>query len=185
MPRTAYTSAVPDGTRKLGRRKSPQLSSFLRGLKWRPSLAWFGALALLCAPLSAWSIPPNTPITNTATVSYTVAGAAYDDADSDTVVTGPDAGNSLPHGLTLSGGVVDENAVAVTVGVLVVEDLDPTDTHTFVVSDDGTLMTDRVQYSLPGRPLSHVVMPLVRRQLDRIFRYRARVIQEILQPTSA
>ena len=55
-------------------------------------------------------------------------------------------------------------------------------THTFEVCDQGTLMTDRVEYRLPGHPLAAPVLPLVRRQLDRIFRYRARVIGEILRP---
>jgi ligand-binding SRPBCC domain-containing protein len=54
-------------------------------------------------------------------------------------------------------------------------------THTFAESGDGTLMADRVEYSLPGRPASHLVLPLVRRQLDRIFRYRAREIRENLR----
>ena len=52
--------------------------------------------------------------------------------------------------------------------------------HTFESLDGGTRMTDRVTYSLPLRPFSAPVLPLVRRQLDRIFRYRARVIHEIL-----
>jgi ligand-binding SRPBCC domain-containing protein len=55
-------------------------------------------------------------------------------------------------------------------------------THTFEACDRGTLMTDRVEYRLPGHPLSGPVGPLVRRQLDRIFSFRARVIREILQP---
>ena len=54
-------------------------------------------------------------------------------------------------------------------------------THTFAESGDGTLMIDRVEYGLPGQPVSHLVLPLVRRQLDRIFRYRAWVIREILR----
>ncbi len=52
--------------------------------------------------------------------------------------------------------------------------------HTFDSIDGGTRMTDRVTYSLPLRPFSAPVLPLVRRQLDRIFRYRARVIHEVL-----
>jgi ligand-binding SRPBCC domain-containing protein len=41
-------------------------------------------------------------------------------------------------------------------------------------------MTDRVEYRLPLHPLGSVALPLVRRQLDRIFRYRASAIADIL-----
>jgi len=57
--------------------------------------------------------------------------------------------------------------------------------HEFEASGAGTRMTDRVEYRLPGHPFAGPVMPLVRRQLDRIFRYRARVIGEILGPAPA
>ena len=43
-------------------------------------------------------------------------------------------------------------------------------------------MTDRVEYSLRSQPITHLALPLVRRQLDRIFRYRAGAIREILRP---
>ncbi len=52
--------------------------------------------------------------------------------------------------------------------------------HAFEMEDGGTRMTDRVQYRLPGHPLAGVLLPLVRRQLNRIFEYRARTIQRIL-----
>lgn len=52
--------------------------------------------------------------------------------------------------------------------------------HTFRESDGGTRMTDRVEYRLPLQPASLVVLPLVRRQLDRIFRYRAKAIRREL-----
>ena len=55
-------------------------------------------------------------------------------------------------------------------------------THSFEASGASTVMTDRVEYSLRGQPVSHLVLPLVRHQLDRIFRYRSRVIREILRP---
>jgi ligand-binding SRPBCC domain-containing protein len=55
-------------------------------------------------------------------------------------------------------------------------------THLFEPAGDGTLMIDRVRYRLPAHPASAPVLPLVRRQLDRIFRYRARAIREILLP---
>ena len=52
--------------------------------------------------------------------------------------------------------------------------------HTFAESDSGTRMTDRVEYRLPLHPAGTVVLPLVRRELDRIFRYRAAAIRTFL-----
>jgi ligand-binding SRPBCC domain-containing protein len=52
--------------------------------------------------------------------------------------------------------------------------------HTFVGDDNGTQMTDRVEYRLPFHPAGLIVLPLVRRQLDRIFRYRADAIEALL-----
>jgi ligand-binding SRPBCC domain-containing protein len=54
--------------------------------------------------------------------------------------------------------------------------------HEFEASGNGTLMTDRVEYRLPGHPFAGPALPLVRLQLDRIFRYRARSIRSILAP---
>lgn len=53
--------------------------------------------------------------------------------------------------------------------------------HTFTGCSDGTRMTDRVEYRLPLQRAGSLALPLVRRQLDRIFRYRASVITELLQ----
>ena len=52
--------------------------------------------------------------------------------------------------------------------------------HSFVECGNGTRMTDRVEYRLPFRPSGLIVRPLVRRQLDRIFRYRAIAIGRLL-----
>lgn len=49
--------------------------------------------------------------------------------------------------------------------------------HTFVEFGSGTLMTDRVEYRLPLLPAGAVALPLVRHQLDRIFRYRAEAVR--------
>jgi len=49
--------------------------------------------------------------------------------------------------------------------------------HRFVECEEGTRMTDRVEYRLPLQPAGALVLPLVRRQLDRIFRYRASAIR--------
>ena len=52
--------------------------------------------------------------------------------------------------------------------------------HTFAECADGTRMTDHVEYRLPFQPVGTVALPLVRRQLDRIFRYRASTIVRLL-----
>ena len=41
-------------------------------------------------------------------------------------------------------------------------------------------MRDRVDYALPLAPLGLVALPLVRRQLERIFDFRERTIQRLL-----
>ena len=52
--------------------------------------------------------------------------------------------------------------------------------HTFVEHENGTRMTDRVEYRLPFHAAGSLALPLVRRQLDRIFRYRAGTIRQLL-----
>jgi ligand-binding SRPBCC domain-containing protein len=52
--------------------------------------------------------------------------------------------------------------------------------HTFAECEEGTRMTDRVEYRLPLQPAGVLALPLVRRQLDRIFRYRASAIRLLL-----
>jgi ligand-binding SRPBCC domain-containing protein len=52
--------------------------------------------------------------------------------------------------------------------------------HTFAECGTGTWMTDRVEYQLPLLPVGALALPLVRRQLDRIFRYRASSIRVLL-----
>ena len=52
--------------------------------------------------------------------------------------------------------------------------------HTFAECEKGTRMTDRVEYRLPFQPAGALALPLVRRQLDRIFRYRAIAIRRLL-----
>jgi ligand-binding SRPBCC domain-containing protein len=51
--------------------------------------------------------------------------------------------------------------------------------HTFAEHEGGTRMTDRVEYRLPLWVAGAMAVPLVRRQLDRIFRYRANAIRAI------
>lgn len=52
--------------------------------------------------------------------------------------------------------------------------------HRFVECEEGTRMTDRVEYRLPLQSAGAFALPLVRWQLDRIFRYRADTIQRLL-----
>jgi ligand-binding SRPBCC domain-containing protein len=57
-------------------------------------------------------------------------------------------------------------------------------THRFRDCDDergrGTLIDDEVRYRLPWGPLGALGHPLVRRQLDGIFRFRQQAIEQIL-----
>lgn len=53
-------------------------------------------------------------------------------------------------------------------------------THTFTATCDGTHVADRVLYRLPLWPTGQVVLPVVRRQLNRIFAYRQRSMRRIL-----
>lgn len=52
--------------------------------------------------------------------------------------------------------------------------------HTFTAYEKGTHMIDRVEYRLPFEPAGALALPLVRRQLDRIFRYRASAIARLM-----
>jgi ligand-binding SRPBCC domain-containing protein len=53
-------------------------------------------------------------------------------------------------------------------------------THEFAAERGGTRMRDHVRYELPLAPLGLVALPLVRRQLDRIFDFREATIQRLL-----
>jgi ligand-binding SRPBCC domain-containing protein len=52
--------------------------------------------------------------------------------------------------------------------------------HEFSAERGGTRMVDRVDYILPLGRLGRVGLPLVRRQLDRIFDFREATIQRLL-----
>jgi ligand-binding SRPBCC domain-containing protein len=53
-------------------------------------------------------------------------------------------------------------------------------THRFESRDGGTRMTDVVRYRLPLGPLGRIMQVLlVRRDLERIFDYRAQKIHEV------
>ncbi|MEM7077416.1 MAG: hypothetical protein AAF513_02195 [Pseudomonadota bacterium] len=87
----------------------------------------------LAAPVAA--IPPNTPITNTAVVDFSVGGNPLSVADDLTLFTDPGAGNSPPVAVALGPDTIAENTPGAVVGTLVVTDLDPGDAHTFAVAD--------------------------------------------------
>lgn len=53
-------------------------------------------------------------------------------------------------------------------------------THRFVAEGEGTRMEDEVAYVLPLGRLGLLGLPLVRRQLDRIFDFREARIRELL-----
>lgn len=52
--------------------------------------------------------------------------------------------------------------------------------HRFRQEAGGTVIEDEVRYRLPLRPIGEVAYPLVRLQLERIFRFREQAIREIL-----
>lgn len=52
--------------------------------------------------------------------------------------------------------------------------------HRFTETAAGTFIEDEVSYELPLGPLGLVALPLVRRQLDRIFSYRSTRVVELL-----
>jgi len=57
-------------------------------------------------------------------------------------------------------------------------------THVFAATETGTLIDDRVRYRLPLSPLGDVALPVVRRQLARIFAYRQAALRGALLGTS-
>jgi ligand-binding SRPBCC domain-containing protein len=58
-------------------------------------------------------------------------------------------------------------------------------THTFEeAADGGTLVRDRVRYRLPLGPLGELALPMVRRDLTRIFGYREVRVRQLLTDSS-
>jgi ligand-binding SRPBCC domain-containing protein len=57
--------------------------------------------------------------------------------------------------------------------------------HRFRPEDGGTVIEDEVLFRLPLWPFGEIAYPLVRLQLERIFRYREKAIREILVGTGS
>ncbi len=54
-------------------------------------------------------------------------------------------------------------------------------THTFRDAEEGgTIIGDEVRYRLPLDPLGRIALPLIRRQIEGIFRFRALRVRELL-----
>jgi ligand-binding SRPBCC domain-containing protein len=56
--------------------------------------------------------------------------------------------------------------------------------HTHRFSDaqgGGTIIEDEVRYRLPLDPLGRIALPLIRRQVEGIFRFRAERVRDLLQ----
>lgn len=56
--------------------------------------------------------------------------------------------------------------------------------HRFATVDGGTRVDDEIDYELPFGPLGRLAEPLVRRELEEIFTYRARTIEAIFEPVA-
>ena len=56
-------------------------------------------------------------------------------------------------------------------------------THAFRdAGDGGTIIEDEVRYRLPQDPLGRIAAPLIRRQVERIFRFRTERVRALLSP---
>ncbi len=58
-------------------------------------------------------------------------------------------------------------------------------THRFSETPGGTTIDDEVRYRLPFSPLGDIALPIVKHQLDRIFRYRQLAVQQLLLGTGS
>jgi len=56
-------------------------------------------------------------------------------------------------------------------------------THRFTETPEGTRIDDEVSYELPWQPFGELTHPLVRRELDWIFRFRQEAVRRLLVPT--
>jgi len=84
----------------------------------------------------AWAVPSNFTIVNTVNASYQVNGNAFNYSSSVSIVTDDNAANSAPTGIVIDDLEVEENASGIVIAGVLVDDPDPADVHTFVVSDN-------------------------------------------------
>jgi len=54
--------------------------------------------------------------------------------------------------------------------------------HTFADENEGTRVTDEIEYALPLEPLGLVALPVVKRQLEEIFAYREAAVAALFKP---
>jgi uncharacterized protein len=52
-------------------------------------------------------------------------------------------------------------------------------THEFVETEGGVIVRDRIDYALPFAPLSNFALPAVRRDIESVFAFRRRAVEEI------
>ena len=56
-------------------------------------------------------------------------------------------------------------------------------THTFEERDGATIINDEVRYRLPLWPFGEVAYPIVRRQVEKIFRFRQESVRQFFETT--
>lgn len=126
----------------------------------------FAALVLLTFAVSlassqASAVPANYSIVNTVDANYSVNGNVFFYSASATVVTDSNAGNSPPSGIVINNLEIDENAAGAIISSILVEDIDPGDTHTYVVSDSRFEIAGGELKLVEGVFLDYEIEPLV------------------------
>ena len=135
--------------------------------------------AVLLAVTPAHAIPPGTPITNTAYAAYDVQGDPFAVQAAFTVVTDAGAGNSPPNGIVLTPPTVPEHVAGAVVGTLTALDLDPGDSHSFVVNDPRFVLDGAQLRLADGVALDFETTPVVTVPISATDSYGATVEQLI------
>lgn len=58
-------------------------------------------------------------------------------------------------------------------------------THRFESKDGGTLMKDRIEYIIPGGFLEPLIYPFVKKDVESIFDFRTKVMNEMFKPKAS